>query len=337
MLQEVVRLAAIRDSGFTRAIFSYPAKFQAHVPADLIRRHSAPGELVLDPFAGGGTTGLEAMLLGRPSVMCDLNPLGALTARVKTTRLDGPVAPLEGHPTSAILDPEDTACLGARISDEIERFAAGAAAAPPAPRDLLRLALVATVRYAGRRDFDADSIRELYAAKVARVAAAAARLPAAAPPPRVVCGSNHELPVETGAARLVITSPPYKDLDVEYALIQLQRPALGRSRRSRLVWKMLDAPILTKRTLCGGVGETYWKNLAPSLAELRRALAPGAPAFFWIGFKRVADRRRFEAALVTAGLAIDQRRRARLGHDRVASSRSGASKLLARDWLIACA
>jgi DNA modification methylase len=40
----------------------------------IIERWSAPGDLVLDPFAGAGTTGLVASVLGRKYALIDLNP-----------------------------------------------------------------------------------------------------------------------------------------------------------------------------------------------------------------------------------------------------------------------
>lgn len=39
--------------------------------ADLIGRCSNPGDIVLDPFVGGGTTGVVALDLGRRFVGCD--------------------------------------------------------------------------------------------------------------------------------------------------------------------------------------------------------------------------------------------------------------------------
>src|SRR5262249_8372895 len=77
-----------RDHGATRAIYSYPAKFQAHLPAQLLSLFTTSGGLVVDPFSGGGTTGLEAFLSGRRFVGADINPFGWLLARVKTTPVD---------------------------------------------------------------------------------------------------------------------------------------------------------------------------------------------------------------------------------------------------------
>ena len=54
---------------------SYRACFKAELPRYFITRLSSPGEIVLDPFAGRGTTVLEANLLGRAGIANDVNPL----------------------------------------------------------------------------------------------------------------------------------------------------------------------------------------------------------------------------------------------------------------------
>ena len=73
---------------YTHGIHKYPAKFFPELPRWIIQRYSAEGDLVLDPFMGSGTTNLEAMLLGRPSVGVDIDPFSRFLARAKTTPLD---------------------------------------------------------------------------------------------------------------------------------------------------------------------------------------------------------------------------------------------------------
>ncbi len=73
---------------YTHGLHKYPAKFFPELPRWIIERYSRPGELVLDPFMGSGTTNLEAMLLGRPSVGVDIDPFSRFLARVKTTPLE---------------------------------------------------------------------------------------------------------------------------------------------------------------------------------------------------------------------------------------------------------
>ncbi len=75
-------------SYLTHDIHPYPAKFIPQIPGHIIARLSLPGELVLDPFGGSGTTALEAIRLGRRAVSVDANPIGALIGKVKTTRID---------------------------------------------------------------------------------------------------------------------------------------------------------------------------------------------------------------------------------------------------------
>ena len=57
----------------------YRGNWSPYVPRNLLLRYTRPGDLVLDPFVGGGTTAVEAALLGRRCVAGDLVP-AALTA-----------------------------------------------------------------------------------------------------------------------------------------------------------------------------------------------------------------------------------------------------------------
>lgn len=79
---------AVTDD-FTHGIHSYPAKFIPQIPARFISALSRPGELVVDPFSGGGTTGVEALRAGRKFVGIDANPIAVLLGRIKTTPLSG--------------------------------------------------------------------------------------------------------------------------------------------------------------------------------------------------------------------------------------------------------
>ena len=54
---------------------SYRACFKPQLPAFFIDRLTNPGDTVYDPFAGRGTTLLEAALRGRLPAGCDINPL----------------------------------------------------------------------------------------------------------------------------------------------------------------------------------------------------------------------------------------------------------------------
>jgi hypothetical protein len=60
---------------------SYRACFKPQLPRFFIQRLTRPGDTVYDPFMGRGTTVLEAALMGRAPVGCDVNPLSALLVR----------------------------------------------------------------------------------------------------------------------------------------------------------------------------------------------------------------------------------------------------------------
>ena len=66
---------------------SYRACFKSELPRFFIERLSEPGDLVLDPFMGRGTTPLEAALLGRVPCGNDVNPLSRILLE---PRLDPP-------------------------------------------------------------------------------------------------------------------------------------------------------------------------------------------------------------------------------------------------------
>lgn len=61
----------------------YPAKFIPQIPHHLIKLLTSPGDRVLDPFGGSGTTAVEAVRLGRPAISMDANPLAAMIGHAK--------------------------------------------------------------------------------------------------------------------------------------------------------------------------------------------------------------------------------------------------------------
>lgn len=77
-----------RISGFTHNFYRYPARFSPRFAATAIECFSKPGDLVLDPYMGGGTTIVEALAKGRRAVGNDLNSLATFITKVKITPLD---------------------------------------------------------------------------------------------------------------------------------------------------------------------------------------------------------------------------------------------------------
>jgi len=67
---------------------TYPCKFPAFIPREIIKKYTTKGDIICDPFVGSGTTLLEATLLGYSSVGIDINPLSCLLSKVKGRPLD---------------------------------------------------------------------------------------------------------------------------------------------------------------------------------------------------------------------------------------------------------
>ena len=75
-------------AGLTHRFYRYPARFSPGFARAVIKLFSNTGDLVLDPYMGGGTTVVEALACGRAVVGNDINSLAVFLARVKTTPLD---------------------------------------------------------------------------------------------------------------------------------------------------------------------------------------------------------------------------------------------------------
>jgi hypothetical protein len=73
--------------GFTHNFYRYPARFSPLVARTAIATFTEPGDAVLDPFMGGGTTLVEARLLGRQGIGTDISSLATFVSQVKTTTL----------------------------------------------------------------------------------------------------------------------------------------------------------------------------------------------------------------------------------------------------------
>lgn len=66
----------------------YPAKFIPQVPRFVIRELGLRGKVILDPFAGSGTTAVECLVTGNSNISNDINPMTRFLIGLKTLRLD---------------------------------------------------------------------------------------------------------------------------------------------------------------------------------------------------------------------------------------------------------
>ena len=69
--------------GLTHSFYKYPARFSPEFVRAAIEAFTKPGDLILDPHVGGGTSLVEALASGREAVGVDINPLAEFVARVK--------------------------------------------------------------------------------------------------------------------------------------------------------------------------------------------------------------------------------------------------------------
>lgn len=75
------------QSFLTHGLHKYPAKFFPELPRWLIKRYSQENDWILDPFAGSGTTNVEALLSKRNSIGIDVDPFSRFVSKVKVTPL----------------------------------------------------------------------------------------------------------------------------------------------------------------------------------------------------------------------------------------------------------
>ncbi len=71
----------------THGLYRFFGKFPPPIARHLITSFCSETDAVLDPMCGSGTTGVEALLLGRRAELADVNPLSALLARAKTCHI----------------------------------------------------------------------------------------------------------------------------------------------------------------------------------------------------------------------------------------------------------
>lgn len=85
-------IAAARDaapvSGLTHNHYKYPARFSPNFVRAAIEAFTDPGDLIFDPFVGGGTTLVEALANKRDAVGIDISSLAIFVSEAKTLILD---------------------------------------------------------------------------------------------------------------------------------------------------------------------------------------------------------------------------------------------------------
>ena len=314
------------DTGLARALthgfHAYAGRMHPSIARGAIERWSARGDRVVDPFCGSGTVLVEASGLGRGAIGVDASPLGIAIAEVRTTLLGEAgrgqlvdeatrIADEAGENARKRRRPE-IPTWGAR---EFERFHPHVAFELFALRALVMAVPRTAVGRALRMCFSSNLVKFMKAGpeaprdgetkRIARglpsrmlkdraielatgLAALERRTPPGTPPPRAALGDARDLraAVETGSARLVLSSPPYAGTydyaaqhDVRFAWLELPRRAF-------------EASQIGARGPTGGFGadpRSWRESEARYLGEMARVLAPGGHALLIVGDGIVGD------------------------------------------------
>ena len=88
LLRTDLGFSAHKSGYASHDLHAFAAKFPPQLARLFIMGLTQPGEVVLDPMVGSGTTVVEAMLCGRRGLGVDIDPLAIRLSTVKTTKLD---------------------------------------------------------------------------------------------------------------------------------------------------------------------------------------------------------------------------------------------------------
>lgn len=337
-----VRAAALDQApitGLTHRFYRYPARFSPAFARTCIQAYSTPGQIVLDPYMGGGTTVLEAMVSGRRAIGSDINSLSLFVTRAKVTTLSHREAQAIAAWSSEVVPslrcadvvlsdcpevarvPRNMALPGARwLRKTIALCLVSADAELPTARSrsFARCVLLNVGQWAlnGRRRMPTasefrDRVVTTAAEMLAGMREVAEALDAAGVEPHTpVLRQNDAEQIDrdtrirtAGLADLVVTSPPYPGIHMLYHRWQVD----GRKETDAPYW------IAACNDGCGSAfynfadrrrkaEDKYFEKAEASFAAIRRVMKPGAIMAQMIAFSE-PDRqlRRYMGVMERAG------------------------------------
>jgi DNA methylase len=145
--------------------YRYPARFSPRFASAAVQLFTEPGDIVLDPFVGSGTTLVEALRHGRRAVGIDISPISVFVAsmashvhspadleyaqqwmirRLHEIRFSEINIPLSNNFPTVHLDH----ARNWRILSVIDRLVQSSAKLPPRRRDLVRLTVLRSSQWA---------------------------------------------------------------------------------------------------------------------------------------------------------------------------------------------
>ena len=300
-------------------------QFSPQLVEELLMAHGKRAEVILDPFAGSGTSLVEAARLGKAAWGADINPAAVILARVYQLVNSNPderetlVNCLEHLVFQAIEPPNARVFLDpdAKIANraELESALIGIwnESAPGISR-ILASALVILCDF-HRRDFGVGTIYKTWT----RLAKIIRTLPISTRPILVHQADARALPIESNSVELVLTSPPYINVHNYHQKFRRSVEALG--------WNVLDiAPseIGSNRQNRGNRFLTviqYSLDMVLALREMSRVAKSGTSLILVLGRESTVRGVPFfngtiiaELATQGAGMVIERRQERRFAN-----------------------
>lgn len=309
-------------AGLTHTYYRYPARMAPELAREVIRQFSAVGDLVFDPFMGGGTTIVEALASGRRALGIDVNPLSNFLADVKTSPLSAEDAlsisawmrqldcTSEGLKDNTWLSMAEVANLPVPEKKMLCRLLGRLAdLSHPHQQKFVRCCLLRLGQWlvdgktafctaAAVQDRLAVFVEEMLGGMAEFVTACESHgVPAELLPQRrlllnrSVVDAEHDPGLEAciGKPDLVVTSPPYPGVHVLYHRWQVG----GRRETAAPYWILGTTDghgasyyTLGSRTPLGL--DNYFRSIASAFRSIRQICRPGAPVVQIVSFADLA-------------------------------------------------
>ena len=327
-----------RRTASVHEFYRYPGRFSPAFARAAIELFSEPGDLVLDPFMGGGTTLVEARLRGRLALGADINSLAVFVSRAKTRAyhvascqeveewsegLDGlrlsrsPLSrPKSGTSEGRALDRPGTWRIRSAIGLALDSIAS---LHHPHAQLLARCAILRTAQWAldmrdntpavsdFRQQLCATSVamaavaRE-YGAEVARADQLAPRI-RSGPRTAIVSRPAESIAPLARVPRLILTSPPYPGVYVNYHRWKVY----GRKETGAPFW-ITGSPdghgiaYYTMGARADDSGNRYFDSLARAWSNLAKVADSSTRVIQLLGFGKVqSDLERYLRVMQVAG------------------------------------
>ncbi len=322
VLRQALAATARSTDRLTHPFHAYPARMHPEIARVVLGAWAEPRDVVLDPFCGGGTVLLEAMVAGSKPIGVDLNPVALRIAEVRCRRTSAQDrarferslravaersrARVKARaPSRAPLPASEVRFYQPHVLKELAGIQAEIQeVCPDADRRALEVVLSAIVVKFSRQRADTSErlvnkrigkyiVTDFFERKGLELVARWEALDAACGPetfrPRLLGGDARRLGDLLGAARadLVLTSPPYGGTN-DYAAHHRRRYRwLGLSGRA-----LEEGEIGARRHLSAGGAdaERRWDDeLGAALGAMASVLCPGGRCVLVIGDASLGD------------------------------------------------